>query len=116
VPSRRTADENAPQAPLEKARFNEVLQQYPADLPVETGQLRGVGGGELCARVQEQSPDTHERFLDTSRLEWLCHVCRSSRLRTILGIRQTGPNAVKTRGGQLRRFHRASPRRVVPVI
>ena len=77
---RRTADEHAPQAPLKKARLNEVLQQYPAYLPVEACHLCGVGGSELCARVDEQSPDTPERFFDTSRLEWLRHVCGSSQL------------------------------------
>jgi hypothetical protein len=85
--SRRTADEHASQAPLEKACFNEVLQQYPAYLPVEACHLRGVGGGELCARVHEQSPDTHERFFDTSRLEWLRHVWLLATASGDLGIR-----------------------------
>jgi hypothetical protein len=80
---RRTADEHAPQAPLKKARFNEVLQQDSAYLPVEACHLRGVGGGEPCARVDEQIPDTRECFFDTSRLEWLRHVCGWSSLRAI---------------------------------
>ena len=59
---------------LEKARFNEVPQQYPAHLPVEACHLCGASGGELCAGVHEQIPDTRERFDNTSRLEWFRHV------------------------------------------
>jgi hypothetical protein len=81
--SRRTADEHAPQASLKKARLNEVPHQYAADLSIEACHPRGVGGGELCARFHEQSPDTREGFLDTSRLEWLRHVGCSSQLRAI---------------------------------
>jgi hypothetical protein len=66
---RPTADEHAPEAPLQEARFDEVLQQYSAHLPVEARQMRGVGGGELRAGLYEQNPDTRERFLDTSCLE-----------------------------------------------
>ena len=75
VRSRRTPDEHAPQALLKKARFNEVLQQCSAHLPVEACHLRGFGVGELCAGVHEQIPDPRERSFDTSRLEWLRHVC-----------------------------------------
>jgi len=71
--ARRTADEHAPQAPLKKARLNEVPQQNPAYLPVEAGQPRGVGGCELCRGVHEQIPDSRERFLHTSGLKWLRH-------------------------------------------
>lgn len=113
--SRRTADEHAPQAPLEKARFNEVVQQYSAYLPVEACHPRRVGGGELCARVHEQRPDTHERFFDTSRLEWLRHVCYSSQLRAIWVFGER--DALNTRGGLFAEIffalHHAA---VVPVI
>jgi hypothetical protein len=83
VRSRRTADEHAPHALLKKARFNEVLQQCSAHLPVEACHLRGASGGEPCAGVHEQIPDTRERFFDTSRLEWLRHVRCSSQLQAI---------------------------------
>jgi hypothetical protein len=71
--SRRTADEHAPQALLEKARVDEVLQQRSAHLTVEACHLRGGSGGESRVGVHEQTSDTRERFFDTSRLEWLLH-------------------------------------------
>jgi hypothetical protein len=94
--SQRTADEHARQALLKKSRFNEVLQQYSAHLPVEACLLRSVGGSESCAGVQEEIPDTRERFFDTSRLAWLRH-----------------GRFAKTRVGQWRRLHSriTAPRR-----
>jgi hypothetical protein len=71
---RRRADEHTPQALLEKARFNEVLEQCAAHLPVEARHLRGIGGGQSGAGIAEQAPDARKRFLDTSRLEWLLHL------------------------------------------
>jgi hypothetical protein len=68
------ADEHAPQALLEKTRFNEVLHQGAAHLAVEACHLRGVGGGQSRAGIQEQILDAQECFLDTSRLEWLLHL------------------------------------------
>jgi hypothetical protein len=72
---RWTAGEAASRPPLQKARFNEVLQQSPAHLPVEACHVRGAGGGERCAGLREQIPDSRERFFDTSCLEQLRHVC-----------------------------------------
>ena len=55
---RRAADEHAFHALLKKTRFGEGSEQYPAYLPIETGHLCGVGGGELRAgRIDEQMLD-----------------------------------------------------------
>jgi hypothetical protein len=81
---RRTADEHAPRAPLEKARFDEVPKQHLAHLSVEACHLRGVSGGELRAGyLQEQMLDTCERLFETPRLEWLRHGLGSSQLLAI---------------------------------
>jgi len=71
---RPRADEHAPQALLEKTRFNQALHQCAAYLAVEACHLRGIGGGQPGAGIQEQILDAHERFLDTSRLDWFRHV------------------------------------------
>jgi hypothetical protein len=70
----RRADEHTPQALLEKARLNEVLEQCAAHLPVEARHLRSIGGGQSGAGIDEQIPDARECFLDTARLEWLLHL------------------------------------------
>jgi hypothetical protein len=78
VRRRRTTDEHAPQALLEKARVDEVLQHRSTHLAVEACHLRGSSGGEFRVGVDEQTSDTRERFFDTSRLEWLLHGLGSS--------------------------------------
>jgi hypothetical protein len=98
---------------LKKARFNEVLEQYSAHLPVEACHLRGASGGELCAGVHEQMPDTGERFFDTSCLEWLRHMRCSSQLLAIWAFGERDRTPCKMRGEQSWRLHSriTAPRR-----
>ena len=44
---RQAADEHAAHALLLKTRVDEGPKQDTADLPIETGHMRGVSGGEL---------------------------------------------------------------------
>src|SRR5712692_138581 len=76
------ADEHAPHALLQKTRVDEGPKQDPADLPIETGHLRGVSGGELHTRcIHEQILDARERLFETPCLERLRHVQCSPQFR-----------------------------------